>query len=121
MPETRLQAALERKDKALRAVEEWWLREGMQHFTGAPYAIFAAREALNCEAGSWQPPQAAIIRGAVWEVLTAWRPEMSAEVKYTLGCKIAERAARKLDTAAPHPAMPSTGTPESTHLGRSNG
>lgn len=32
---------------ALKAVEEWWLSEGMKHFTGAPYAIFAVRAALS--------------------------------------------------------------------------
>lgn len=31
---------------ALKAVEEWWLSEGMKHFNGAPYAIFAVRSAL---------------------------------------------------------------------------
>lgn len=36
----------ERMEAALRAVEEWWLSEGMKHFTGASYAIFAARAAL---------------------------------------------------------------------------
>ncbi|MCC8949313.1 hypothetical protein H8A97_30480 [Bradyrhizobium sp. Arg62] len=33
--------------KALKAVEDWWLTEGMKHFDGAPYAIFAARAALQ--------------------------------------------------------------------------
>lgn len=31
---------------ALQAVEEWWLREGMNQNFGAPYAIFATREAI---------------------------------------------------------------------------
>jgi hypothetical protein len=31
---------------ALELVEAWWLREGMNHHLGAPYAIFAARAAL---------------------------------------------------------------------------
>lgn len=31
---------------ALRAVEEWWLSDGMKHFTGAPYAIFATRAVI---------------------------------------------------------------------------
>lgn len=31
---------------ALKAVEEWWLTEGMKHFFGAPYAIFAVRAAI---------------------------------------------------------------------------
>jgi hypothetical protein len=31
---------------ALEQVEAWWLREGMNHHLGAPYAIFAARSAL---------------------------------------------------------------------------
>jgi hypothetical protein len=37
---------IERYEKALRGVEEWWLTEGMKHFTGAPYAIYAVRTAL---------------------------------------------------------------------------
>jgi hypothetical protein len=37
----------DQKQAALKAVEDWWLSEGMKHFTGAPYAIFAAREALR--------------------------------------------------------------------------
>jgi hypothetical protein len=31
---------------ALELVEAWWLREGMNHHLGAPYAIFATRSAL---------------------------------------------------------------------------
>lgn len=31
---------------ALRAVEDWWLTQGMKHFGGAPYAIFATRDAI---------------------------------------------------------------------------
>lgn len=38
---------IERMRAALKSVEDWWLREGMKHFTGAPYAIFATREALG--------------------------------------------------------------------------
>ena len=34
---------------ALQAVEDWWLSEGMKHFDGAPYAIFAVRAALRGE------------------------------------------------------------------------
>lgn len=37
---------IELKKKALKAVEEWWLSDGMKHFTGAPYAMFAVRAAL---------------------------------------------------------------------------
>ena len=38
---------IERLRAALEAVEEWWLREGMHSFAGAPYAMFAARAALK--------------------------------------------------------------------------
>lgn len=38
---------IEQQRRALLLVEEWWLSEGMKHFTGAPYAIFAVREALG--------------------------------------------------------------------------
>lgn len=31
---------------ALKAVEDWWLTQGMKHFDGAPYAIFATRDAI---------------------------------------------------------------------------
>ena len=31
---------------ALKAVEDWWLTQGMKHFGGAPYAIFAVRDAI---------------------------------------------------------------------------
>ena len=40
-------AARVKAEAALRAVEEWWLAEGMKHFNGAPYAIFAVRAALG--------------------------------------------------------------------------
>lgn len=43
---TDYRAEIERSWKALKAVEEWWLEEGMKHFTGAPYAILAVREVL---------------------------------------------------------------------------
>jgi hypothetical protein len=42
-----LTSDVERKTKALESVEEWWLSEGIKHFTGAPYAIFAVRAALS--------------------------------------------------------------------------
>lgn len=32
--------------RALKAVEEWWLREGMAKFNGAPYAMFATRAVI---------------------------------------------------------------------------
>lgn len=37
--------------EALVEVEAWWLSEGMKHFTGAPYAIFATRAALRKKEG----------------------------------------------------------------------
>jgi hypothetical protein len=37
--------------KAAKAVEEWWLTRGKFHFDGAPYAIFALREALQSKGG----------------------------------------------------------------------
>lgn len=40
-------ARAERMAEALREVEEWWLSEGMKHFNGAPYAMFAVRAALT--------------------------------------------------------------------------
>lgn len=46
-PEEPLLSEIARLRKALKAVEEWWLSEGIKHFTGAPYAIFAVREALG--------------------------------------------------------------------------
>lgn len=38
---------IERFLAAAKAVEDWWLSEGMKHFDGAPYAIFAVRAALH--------------------------------------------------------------------------
>lgn len=38
---------LDRLERAARAVEEWWITDGMNHFDGAPAAIFALREALK--------------------------------------------------------------------------
>jgi hypothetical protein len=38
---------IEQQRAALEAVDKWWLEDGMSHFTGAPYAIFAARAALS--------------------------------------------------------------------------
>jgi hypothetical protein len=35
--------------EALKAVEEWWLAEGMKQFNGAPAAIFKVRAALGKE------------------------------------------------------------------------
>ncbi|MCM0751991.1 hypothetical protein DEA98_14050 [Brucella pseudogrignonensis] len=32
---------------AAKSVEDWWLSEGMNHFPGAPYCIFAIRAALE--------------------------------------------------------------------------
>lgn len=32
---------------ALIAVERWWMDEGREAFNGAPYAIFAARQAIE--------------------------------------------------------------------------
>ncbi|CAN7519760.1 hypothetical protein [Brucella pseudogrignonensis] len=32
---------------AAKSVEDWWLSEGMNHFHGAPYCIFAIRAALE--------------------------------------------------------------------------
>ena len=40
---------IERLRTALKAVEDWWLFEGIKHFTGAPYAMFAVRRALTNE------------------------------------------------------------------------
>lgn len=42
-----LRGKIEQQRKALKAVEDWWLSDGMKAFTGAPYAIFATREALH--------------------------------------------------------------------------
>jgi hypothetical protein len=36
---------------ALKAVEDWWLTQGMKHFGGAPYAIFATRDAIAMAEG----------------------------------------------------------------------
>lgn len=36
--------------EAARAVEAWWTDEGMKHFDGAPYAIFALRSAISSAA-----------------------------------------------------------------------
>ena len=36
---------------ALRAVEDWWITQGMKHFGGAPYAIFATRDAIAMAEG----------------------------------------------------------------------
>ena len=44
-----LEAENGRMRVALKAVLEWWLSEGMKHFNGAPYAIFAVRAALADE------------------------------------------------------------------------
>lgn len=38
--------------EAARAVETWWIDEGMKHFDGAPYAIFALRSAISGTAQS---------------------------------------------------------------------
>jgi hypothetical protein len=43
----RRDAQIEQMRAALVAIEKWWLEDGMSHFTGAPYAIFAARAALK--------------------------------------------------------------------------
>jgi hypothetical protein len=48
-----LKLEAERSRAALKAVEDWWLSDGMHHFVGAPYAIFAVRAAL----GDQQSPQ----------------------------------------------------------------
>lgn len=40
-------AEIARKDAALKAVEDWWLSEGINGASGAPYAILAARAALQ--------------------------------------------------------------------------
>jgi hypothetical protein len=42
----RLIAAAPAMLSALKAIEDWWLSEGMHSFTGAPFAMFAAREAI---------------------------------------------------------------------------
>jgi len=42
-----LEVKLAAAEKAARSVEEWWLSEGMKHFDGAPYCIFATRAVLG--------------------------------------------------------------------------
>ena len=32
---------------AAESIVKWWLEEGMKHFDGAPFAIFAIRQALE--------------------------------------------------------------------------
>ncbi|MDR6431980.1 hypothetical protein [Brucella pseudogrignonensis] len=34
---------------AAKSVEDWWINEGMNHFPGAPYCIFAIRAALEAK------------------------------------------------------------------------
>lgn len=38
---------------ALKAVEEWWLSEGMKAFNGAPYAMFATRAVIAKAGGAY--------------------------------------------------------------------
>ncbi|MGE3914059.1 MAG: hypothetical protein AB7F78_00050 [Hyphomicrobiaceae bacterium] len=38
---------LRRHREVMRAVETWWLKEGMQSFDGAPACIFSLRETLD--------------------------------------------------------------------------
>ena len=42
-----MRARITELEKVAQAVEEWWLSEGMKHFDGAPYAIFAIHAALK--------------------------------------------------------------------------
>ncbi len=48
-------AALRREGeavKACKAVEEWWLREGMNHFIAAPACMFMARQVADDQPGA---------------------------------------------------------------------
>ena len=55
--EDRMQARIEAAVMlaALKAIEDWWLRDGMQHFHGAPHAMFAVRAAIAKATGETLP------------------------------------------------------------------
>jgi hypothetical protein len=46
---------------ALKAIEDWWISDGMHHHTGAPYAIFAVRAAI-AKATAYDPEPPDLMR-----------------------------------------------------------
>jgi hypothetical protein len=48
----KLEAEKSRAEQVLRAVEQWWVNEGMGKFDGAPACMFAVRECVKTPAGA---------------------------------------------------------------------
>lgn len=89
---------------AAKSVEEWWLSEGMKHFIGAPYAMFALRSALATPvapeptSGAWNGTV-----GEGWHDASVKRPEADPTPVDTDTPRVFEDAIAEYATPEPAP------------------